>query len=142
MPGQALDVGQRRAQILQENPYAERCLNSSRLEGSSVWGHQRQTYGSDAVYDDLIGAFDASSVGWSADQVWSVTTCSAAEPAGPAIRWRHQHRRRQHPARLRRPQVAAAHTRPQQGVQTTPYPYPRVHPHLGIACHPPAAGLV
>jgi alpha-L-fucosidase len=46
------------AEMLRDNPYAEWYLNSSRLEGSPTWRHQRETYGPDADYDDFIGPFN------------------------------------------------------------------------------------
>ncbi len=46
------------AEMLRDNPYAEWYLNSSRLEGSPTWHHQRDTYGPDATYDDFITTFD------------------------------------------------------------------------------------
>ncbi|MBU3751778.1 MAG: alpha-L-fucosidase [Mycobacterium sp.] len=46
------------AEMLRDNPYAEWYLNSSRLEGSPTWRHQRDTYGPDATYDDFIAVFD------------------------------------------------------------------------------------
>ena len=47
------------AKMLRDNPYAEWYLNSSRLEGSPTWHHQRDTYGPDATYDDFVAPFDA-----------------------------------------------------------------------------------
>ena len=49
--------------VLRDNPYAEWYLNSSRLEGSPTWLHQRQTYGPDATYDDFVGPFDDGTAG-------------------------------------------------------------------------------
>ena len=46
------------AEMLRDNPYAEWYLNSSRLEGSPTWRHQRDTYGPGATYDDFIAIFD------------------------------------------------------------------------------------
>jgi alpha-L-fucosidase len=46
-------------QMLRDNPYAEWYLNTSRLEGSATWQHQRDTYGPDATYDDFVAPFDA-----------------------------------------------------------------------------------
>lgn len=46
------------AEMLRDNPYAEWYLNSSRLEGSPTWKHQRDTYGPDATYDDFVATFD------------------------------------------------------------------------------------
>ena len=45
-------------QMLRDNPYAEWYLNTSRLEGSATWQHQRDTYGPDATYDDFVAPFD------------------------------------------------------------------------------------
>ena len=47
------------AEMLRDNPYAEWYLNSSRLEGSPTWCHQRDTYGPDATYDDFVATFDS-----------------------------------------------------------------------------------
>ena len=44
--------------MLWSNPYAEWYLNTSRLEGSATWHHQRDTYGPDATYDDFRAPFD------------------------------------------------------------------------------------
>jgi len=46
------------AEMLRANPYAEWYLNSSRLQGSPTWQHQRETYGPDATYDDFVEPFD------------------------------------------------------------------------------------
>ena len=46
------------AEMLRDNPYAEWYLNSSRIEGSPTWHHQRDTYGPDATYDDFVPVFD------------------------------------------------------------------------------------
>lgn len=46
------------AEMLRDNPYAEWYLNSSRLEGSPTWRHQRETYGPAATYDDFVVPFD------------------------------------------------------------------------------------
>lgn len=64
------------AQMLRENPYAEWYLNSSRLEGSPTWVHQRQTYGPDAVYDDFIAPFDAGTA--EADMAAIAAVCREA----------------------------------------------------------------
>jgi alpha-L-fucosidase len=47
------------AEMLRDNPYAEWYLNSSRLEGSPTWQHQRDTYGPDATHDDFVATFDS-----------------------------------------------------------------------------------
>ncbi len=66
VPGWAPQVGDIQQQLkeagpadmLRHNPYAEWYLNSSRLQGSPTWFHQREVYGPDAVYDDFVPAFD------------------------------------------------------------------------------------
>jgi len=45
-------------EMLRQNPYAEWYLNTSRLEGSPTWQHQRDTYGPDATYDDFVAPFN------------------------------------------------------------------------------------
>ena len=60
------------AEMLRENPYAEWYLNSSRLEGSPTWVHQRQTYGPDAVYDDFVATFDAGTAAADMDAIAAV----------------------------------------------------------------------
>ena len=57
------------AEMLRDNPYAEWYLNSSRLEGSPTWRHQRDTYGPDARYDDFVPVFDAGSAGADMDAI-------------------------------------------------------------------------
>ncbi len=60
------------AEMLRDNPYAEWYLNSSRLEGSPTWCHQRDTYGPDATYDDFVGAFDAGTENADMDAIAAV----------------------------------------------------------------------
>jgi len=62
--------------MLRDNPYAEWYLNSSRLEGSPTWHHQRDTYGPDARYDDFVAAFDDGTAGADMDAIADV--CRAA----------------------------------------------------------------
>ena len=51
------------AEMLRDNPYAEWYLNSSRLEGSPTWHHQRDTYGPQSSYDDFVAPFDEGTAG-------------------------------------------------------------------------------
>ncbi len=60
------------AQMLRDNPYAEWYLNSSRLQGSPTWIHQRQTYGPDAEYDDFVAPFDDGAEGADMDAIAAV----------------------------------------------------------------------
>ena len=60
------------ALMLRNNPYAEWYLNSSRLQGSPTWRHQRDTYGPDATYDDFIAAFDDGTAGADMDGIAAV----------------------------------------------------------------------
>lgn len=64
------------AAMLRDNPYAEWYLNSSRLEGSPTWRHQRETYGPDATYDRFIAPFDDGTGG--ADLATIAEICRAA----------------------------------------------------------------
>lgn len=57
------------AELLRDNPYAEWYLNSSRLEGSPTWRHQRETYGPDATYDDFRQTFNAGAVAADMDAI-------------------------------------------------------------------------
>lgn len=60
------------AEMLRDNPYAEWYLNSSRLQGSPTWHHQRETYGPDATYDDFIAPFDDGATGADMDAIAAV----------------------------------------------------------------------
>jgi alpha-L-fucosidase len=60
------------AEMLRDNPYAEWYLNSSRLQGSPTWHHQRETYGPDATYDDFIVPFDDGATGADMDAIAAV----------------------------------------------------------------------
>lgn len=60
------------AELLRDNPYAEWYLNSSRLEGSPTWHHQRETYGPDAAYDDFRGPFNAGTATADMDEIAAV----------------------------------------------------------------------
>ena len=60
------------AEMLRDNPYAEWYLNSSRLEGSPTWQHQRDTYGPDAGYDDFVPVFDDGTAGADMDAIAAV----------------------------------------------------------------------
>ncbi|MGI9124377.1 MAG: alpha-L-fucosidase [Mycobacterium sp.] len=60
------------AEMLRDNPYAEWYLNSSRLEGSPTWRHQRDTYGPEATYDDFITPFDEGTAGADMDSIAAV----------------------------------------------------------------------
>ena len=60
------------AEMLRDNPYAEWYLNSSRLEGSPTWHHQRETYGPQATYDDFVAAFDAGTAEADMDAIAAV----------------------------------------------------------------------
>jgi len=81
------------AEMLRDNPYAEWYLNSSRLEGSPTWRHQRQTYGPDADYDDFIGPFDDGTATADMDAIaqvcrqagagYAVVSPSATAPSTP-----------------------------------------------------------
>lgn len=64
------------AEMLRDNPYAEWYLNSSRLEGSPTWYHQRAVYGPRAGYDDFIAPFDDGTATADMDAIAAV--CSAA----------------------------------------------------------------
>ncbi len=64
------------ATMLRENPYAEWYLNTSRIEGSPTWKHQRDTYGPDATYDDFRAPFDDATA--SADLAAIAATCRDA----------------------------------------------------------------
>ena len=64
------------AELLRENPYAEWYLNSSRLQGSPTWCHQRDTYGPDATYDDFRGTFNAGAA--AADMAAIAAVCRDA----------------------------------------------------------------
>ena len=64
------------AEMLRDNPYAEWYLNSSRLDGSPTWHHQRETYGPGAVYDDFVAPFDDGSE--HADMAAIAETCRDA----------------------------------------------------------------
>lgn len=55
--------------MLWNNPYAEWYLNTSRLEGSATWHHQRDTYGPDATYDDFRAPFDEGTAGADMDAI-------------------------------------------------------------------------
>ena len=58
--------------MLRDNPYAEWYLNSSRLEGSPTWSHQRDTYGLDATYDDFVAIFDTGTAAADMDAIAAV----------------------------------------------------------------------
>ena len=60
------------AEMLRDNPYAEWYLNSSRIEGSPTWQHQRDTYGPDATYDDFVPVFDDGTAGADMDAIAEV----------------------------------------------------------------------
>ncbi|MGV0990725.1 MAG: alpha-L-fucosidase [Mycobacterium sp.] len=60
------------AEMLRDNPYAEWYLNSSRIEGSPTWQHQRDTYGPEATYDDFVPVFDDGTAGADMDAIASV----------------------------------------------------------------------
>ena len=60
------------AEMLRDNPYAEWYLNSSRIEGSPTWQHQRNTYGPDATYDDFVPVFDDGTAGADMDAIAEV----------------------------------------------------------------------
>lgn len=60
------------AEMLRDNPYAEWYLNSSRIEGSPTWQHQRDTYGPDATYDDFIPVFNDGTDGADMDAIAEV----------------------------------------------------------------------
>jgi Alpha-L-fucosidase len=64
------------ADTLRDNPYAEWYLNTSRIEGSPTWRHQRETYGPEATYDDFIPAFDQGTA--TADMNAIAATCRDA----------------------------------------------------------------
>jgi alpha-L-fucosidase len=64
------------AEMLRDNPYAEWYLNTSRIEGSPTWRHQRDTYGPGATYDDFVAAFDAGTA--TADMTAIAATCRDA----------------------------------------------------------------
>lgn len=63
-------------EMLRQNPYAEWYLNTSRLEGSPTWQHQRDTYGPDATYDDFVPTFDEASSAADLDAIAGI--CSDA----------------------------------------------------------------
>ena len=63
-------------EMLRQNPYAEWYLNTSRLEGSPTWQHQRDTYGPDATYDDFVAPFDEASASADLDAIAGI--CSDA----------------------------------------------------------------
>jgi len=58
--------------MLRDNPYAEWYLNSSRLEGSPTWSHQRDTYGLDATYDDFVAIFDTGTAAADMDAIAAI----------------------------------------------------------------------
>lgn len=64
------------AAMLRDNPYAEWYLNTSRIEGSPTWQHQRDTYGPDATYDDFRAPFDEGTA--DADMQYIAATCRDA----------------------------------------------------------------
>ena len=97
------------AQMLRNNPYAEWYLNSSRLEGSPTWHHQRDTYGPDATYDDFIAAFDDGTAGADMDGIAAV--CRDAGAGYVVLTTKHHDGFCLWPASLAHPRKGRYHAR-------------------------------
>ncbi|MBU3706369.1 MAG: alpha-L-fucosidase [Mycobacterium sp.] len=97
------------AQMLRNNPYAEWYLNSSRLEGSPTWRHQRDTYGPDATYDDFIAAFDDGTAG--ADMDGIAAACRDAGAGYVVLTTKHHDGFCLWPASLAHPRKGRYHAR-------------------------------
>lgn len=117
VPGWAPQVGdiqqllhdQGPAAMLRDNPYAEWYLNTSRIEGSSTWQHQRHTYGPDATYDDFVGPFDAGTA--DADMDYIAATCREAGARYVVLTTKHHEGFCLWPTALEHPRKGRYHAR-------------------------------
>lgn len=97
------------AEMLRDNPYAEWYLNSSRIEGSPTWQHQRDTYGPDATYDDFIPAFNDGTAG--ADMEAIAAVCRDAGAGYVVLTTKHHEGFCLWPTAIEHPRKGRYHTR-------------------------------
>ena len=97
------------ARMLRDNPYAEWYLNSSRLEGSPTWHHQRDTYGPEATYDDFVAVFDDGTAGADMDAIAAV--CRDAGAGYVVLTTKHHDGFCLWPAALEHPRKGRYHAR-------------------------------
>jgi len=97
------------AAMLRDNPYAEWYLNTSRIEGSPTWHHQRDTYGPDATYDDFVEPFDDGTAG--TDMQYIADTCRDAGARYVVLTTKHHEGFCLWPTALEHPRKGRYHAR-------------------------------
>ena len=97
------------ADMLRDNPYAEWYLNTSRLEGSPTWHHQRDTYGPSATYDDFVPVFDEGTAAADMDAI--AATCRDAGAGYVVLTTKHHEGFCLWPTELKHPRKGRYHSR-------------------------------